>query len=388
MSRRSGRPHEKGPKSRAGTPLPPVVRAPVTAPPAPAASALGLDERAIREAARKRLRLRSPSKGTFSFPAIPGKVDAFAEQLLGVFAAIERPFGDRDRAAFRAALRQWLERGFAASPHARVQVTFNTHPTRHDVIQWKVERLLPAPEDRYRIDADAEPTGPPLLGQVPDARLLMLAKELGAPRDVSYLDVGAAIGRNTLPLARLGHPTDAIETIGAVADVLVELVGAEGLDVHVVRGDFWDREVPLPRAHYRLVCFSEIGDRLRGLTPVRALFRRLAEVLEPGGMALLHVFVARDGYLPDPVTRELAETVSCPLYTREELEDAAFGLPLALVSDESALAYERRYRAEWPPAPWYAAWAGGRTVFDLPEAEAAPVELRWLVYERIEVPAE
>jgi hypothetical protein len=120
---------------------------------------------------------------------------------------------------------------------------------------------------------------------------------------------------------------------------------------------------------------------MRGLTPVRGLFRRLADVLEPSGMALLGVFVTHAEYLPDPVSRELAENLSCPMYTREELEDAAFGLPLELVSDESVLLYEREHQDAWPPTAWYADWVSGQHVFELPDG-TPPVEMRWLVYRR------
>ncbi len=211
---------------------------------------------------------------------------------------------------------------------------------------------------------------------------MQLARELGSPRKVHYLDVGAGHGRNTLPLARLGHPTDAVEPIPEVAAVLEARVAAAGLAVRVVRGDFLDPAFPLPREKYHLVSLSEVGTQMRGLTPVRGLLRRLADVLEPSGVGLLHVFVARAGYLPGPVTREFAEAVSSPMYTREELEDAAFGLPLRLVSDESVRAYEQKHLgAAFPPAPWYPAWVSGQHVFDLPEGES-PVALRWLVYRR------
>ena len=326
-----------------------------------------LDPAVLREALRKRMTLHTPAEGAFLFPAIPGKVDELVDQVVGVFAAIRRPVGDEDRATLRAALLERLVTGFQESPHASVRVSYNTDEEHAGVVHWNVETFIPSAS--------------PLLVEVPDTRLLRLAAELGAPRDVSILDVGAGKGRNTLPLARLGYATDAVEPVAAVADILDERVRDEGLRVRVVRGDFWDRALYLPRPRYRLVCFSEIGSRLRGLTPVRGLFRRLADVLEPSGMALLGVFVTHAEYLPDPVTRELAENLSCPMYTREELEDAAFGLPLELVSDESVLLYEREHQDAWPPTGWYADWVSGQHVFDLPDG-TPPVEMRWLVYRR------
>jgi hypothetical protein len=118
------------------------------------------------------------------------------------------------------------------------------------------------------------------------------------------------------------------------------------------------------------------------MTPLRALFRRLGQVLEPSGVALVPMFVARPGYLPEPASREVAEARRSPVYTRDEVEAAAFGQSLELVSDDSALAYERAHGDPFPPAPWFEAWASGRHVFDLPAA-APPFELRWLVYRRV-----
>ena len=100
------------------------------------------------------------------------------------------------------------------------------------------------------------------------------------------------------------------------------------------------------------------------------------------GLALVPMFVARPGYLPEPASREVAEARRSPVYTRDEVEAAAFGQSLELVSDDSALAYERAHGDPFPPAPWFEAWASGRHVFDLPAA-APPFELRWLVYRRV-----
>jgi ectoine hydroxylase-related dioxygenase (phytanoyl-CoA dioxygenase family) len=317
--------------------------------------------------------------GEILLPALPGKVGELAQRVLATAAVAGRPFGESDAATFRQALAAHMVEQFGQSPHAWVHVKYGSDADDPTVLHWTVAPVV-LPEEAAYAD-DGEGKGPPLLGDVPDARLVQLAGTLGAPKEVTFLDVGAARGRNAVALARLGYPTVAVEPISEIAEALERRVAEERLAVEVVRGDFWDPGVSLPRSSYRLVSVTEPGTRLRGLTSVRALLRRLSQVLEPSGMALLHVFLARGDYVPDPATRELAEAMSSPVYTREELEDAAFGLPLELASDEDALAYEREHRASWPPAPWYEAWASGRHVFDL-EAAACPIELRWLVYRR------
>jgi len=342
-------------------------------------SRVELDPVALREAMQRRMTLHTPVEGAFLFPAVPGKVDDLVDQVVGVFASIRRPVGDEDRATLRAALLENLVNGFQASPHASVRVSYNTDEEQAGIVHWNVETFIPSDEAPYEIEGEG--SGPPLLAEVPDARLIRLAAELGAPRDVTILDVGAGKGRNTLPLARLGYPIDAVEPVAGAADVLDELVRKERLRVHIARGDFWDPAFELPRTHYRLVCFSAVGSRLRGLTPVRGLLRRLSDVLDPLGVGLLPVFVTHPDYVPDPVARELAENRSCPMYSREELEDAAFGLPLELVSDESVLTYEREHQDAWPPTSWYADWVSGQHVFELPGG-TPPVELCWRVYRR------
>jgi len=62
---------------------------------------------------------------------------------------------------------------------------------------------------------------------------------------------------------------------------------------------------------------------------------------------------------------------------------AAAGLPLTLVADDPTYEYEQEHLPDgaWPQTSWYAGWASGQDVFDLPR-EQCPIELRWLVYQK------
>ena len=89
--------------------------------------------------------------------------------------------------------------------------------------------------------------------------------------------------------------------------------------------------------------------------------------------------------IPDDVARQLSQVLWCCLFTRHDLEQASKGLPFERVADESAAEYERAHLPEgqYPSTGWYEGWCGGQDLFDLP-AERPPMELRWLVYRRVE----
>ena len=226
---------------------------------------------------------------------------------------------------------------------------------------------------------------PPLFGSHPDARLMALAASLGASRDVACLDVGAGTGRNTLPLARAGHPTDAIEPAPALASLLESAAKEQKLGVGVVRGSFLDRSLVLPRSKYRLIVLAETCSHFRDTKDLKAVFSRLSELLEPGCDGLINLLFDKGDYEPEEYARQLSQIVWCPIFTRPEIAEATEGLPLDLQSDLSQLAYEREHlpAAAWPPTSWYEWWVSGRDLFEIPfSAKPPPVELRWLTFRR------
>ena len=76
----------------------------------------------------------------------------------------------------------------------------------------------------------------------------------------------------------------------------------------MIRADFLAGRLPLPRAALRLVVLSGVCPHLRDVEMLTRLFRRLAGVVEPGGVALLNAFLAVDGYTPDPVVEQVSES--------------------------------------------------------------------------------
>jgi SAM-dependent methyltransferase len=210
-----------------------------------------------------------------------------------------------------------------------------------------------------------------------------LAKSLDASVECPVLDVGAGSGRNTLPLAKLGFSTDAVEVTPALARILREEAAKQHLKIQVFDGDVLDDSLPLPQNHYRLVVLAEVLSHFRSLDDVRRLFVKADKLLRAGGFLLFNSFVARAGYEPNQLTRQVSQLMWSCLFTDDELREASSGLSFELVSSEPACEYEKaRLPAQhWPPTAWFEAWSAGTALFDLP-MDKCPMQLRWFVYRK------
>jgi SAM-dependent methyltransferase len=210
-----------------------------------------------------------------------------------------------------------------------------------------------------------------------------LARSLGAVEDCPVLDVGAGSGRNTLPLARLGLRTDAVEITPTLVTALKEAAAKEQLQVRVFQGDILNESLPLPHNHYGMVVLAEVVSHFRSLEEMRHLFVLADKLLKSNGLLIFNSFVARDGYEPDNLARQVAQLMWSSLFTEEELRKAAAGLSFERLSSEPACEYEkaRLPAADWPPTGWFEAWSAGTGLFDLP-MDKCPMELRWLVYRK------
>lgn len=320
--------------------------------------------------------------GQVVLPALPSFVDLYTESLSTIFASVGRVFSPSEVEQLRGALKRELDAAFAVSPHSKIVVDYKTDPQPSTVLRYTVARREVTLGEEYA--GWVETREPPLFGAHADAKVLDLARSLGEPASVAVLDVGAGTGRNTIPLARSGFATDAVELAPALATVLREELKKTGVSARVFEGDALDAKLELPARHYRLVVLAEVvASHFTSVAQLRALFERAAEWLAPGGLLLFSAFVAVDGYEPDSLARELSELALCCMFKRKELDAAAKGLPFTKVSDESTHDYEREHldKSAWPPTGWFVEWSRGRDLFDVP-AEKSPLELRWLVYRR------
>jgi SAM-dependent methyltransferase len=336
----------------------------------------------LRQAILRKVPTRLFGKGELIMPAVPALVDYYVDLLNQTWRALGRIFSSEELDYLRKVMREQSEQAFALSPYSRLSVTYETDPLPKTSLTWTVNTRPSSIEAEYA-EWVATRT-PPLFGEHPDAKVMDLARTLGEPKDCPVLDVGAGTGRNTLPLARLGHQADAVEIAPALAQILRDEAQKESLNVTVYEGDVLDESIPVPHNHYRMMLLAEvIASHFRSTDQVKRLFAAADRILAPGGLLVFSAFVAHEGYKPDDFARQLSQVMWCCLFTKGQLQEAASGLPFELLSNESTLEYEKGSLPEtqWPPTGWYEAWCAGRDLFDLTPSKS-PMELRWLVYRK------
>lgn len=318
-------------------------------------------------------------------PAIPSLVDHHVDVLADHFASLGRPFSAPELANLRRILLEKSLEGFRASQYSNVFIRYHTVDDGSMRIEYAVAAATSSLAEEY--EHWVKTRTPPLFGASPDARVTAALEGL-AP-GAAVLDIGAGTGRNALPIARRGLDVIAVEAAPALADVLEAEAAKEGLAVRVVRADVLEAELPVPRAGCALAIASQVTSHFRGTGDLRVLLASMALALAQGGHALVTVFTTAGDYRPDRVAREVAQASWSTFFTADDVRTALAGLPLSLVSDEDALAFERAHQPadQWPPTGWYEMWAQGNDVFgsDAP----ASIVLRWMLFLRVpgEVPA-
>ncbi len=339
------------------------------------------DQVALLQALLRKSATRIEGKVTLRLPAVPALIDYYIPMIRSQWLGLGRRFDQQDLVVLRDALMAKAETAFVSSPFSMLSVFSVSDPYPKNTITWSMECRTLTLEERYQEWVRSHK--PPLFGQHADAKVMELAKSLSAFGECAVLDAGAGSGRNTLPLARLGLETDAVEITPALAKVLRKAIAKEKLKVRVFEGDILNESLPLPRNHYRMVVLAEVVSHFRSLDEVRRLFVLADKLLLSGGILVFNSFVARDGYQPDNLARQISQLMWSCLFTEEELREASAGTPFEVVSSEPACEYEKsRLPAEdWPPTGWFEAWSAGTGLFDLP-IDKCPMELRWLVYRK------
>lgn len=333
---------------------------------------------AAKDAMLRRFQTRAVLTGEIRLPAVPSMVDEYVSICSAVFAGLGKPFSDGELAHLKGVLEGQLAEAYAASTRSQIVISYNATvgPTLNYTVRAQWNSIAQAYENWL------ETRQPPLFGTEPDARVWQLSSEVADPASHRVLEIGAGTGRNALALARRGHPVDVVEMTPKFAEMLRADAVRDSLDVRVIVRDVFADAGDL-RNDYQLIVLSEVLTDFRSTQQLRSLFELAARCLAPGGLLVFNSFLAHDGYEPDAAAREFCQQVYSGLFTRDEMAVAAAGLPLQLLSDESAYDYEKAHLPEgaWPPTSWYADWASGLDAFRT-SREESPMELRWLVYER------
>jgi 2-polyprenyl-3-methyl-5-hydroxy-6-metoxy-1,4-benzoquinol methylase len=337
-----------------------------------------VDSLRLTESMARRLYRRSVVRGEITLPAAPGMLDEYLTMCDTLFSGVGRRFTAEQLAHLRSVLAEQLAIAYAASPRSTIVISYDapigTALNYHVKPQWST---VEATYENWIATRT-----PPLFGTEPDARVWALAHQADHPATHPVLDIGAGTGRNTLALARRGHPVDAVEMTPKFAEMIRADADRESLDVRVIARDVFATTADL-RRDYRLILLSEVVSDFRTTAQLRGVFELAAHCLARGGHLVFNTFVARQGYTPDTAARELGQQMYTSIFTQHEISAAAAGLPLDLIADDSVYDYEKTHLPDgaWPPTSWYAEWVSGQDVFDVAREEC-PIEMRWLVYQK------
>ena len=333
----------------------------------------------LRQALIRRVQRRATAKGEIHLPAVPGMLEDYVQLCDATFRTLGVEFSPEELAHLRGVLKSQLDEAFAISPRSDITITyespFGLAVNYHVKAQWFTV------EGAY--DNWVATREPPLFGTEPDARIWELATAATDPTAFRVLDIGAGTGRNSLALARRGHPVDAVEMSPKFAEILRAEAQREGLEVRVIERDVFATTDDL-RRDYDLILLSEVVSDFRTVQQVRGMFELAAQCLGPGGQLVFNIFLGKDGYVPDAAVRELGQQCYTSIFTYPEVTAASAGLPLELISDDSVYDYEKSHvpAESWPPTSWYENWVSGIDVFEM-DRELSPIELRWLVYRKV-----
>jgi len=330
----------------------------------------------------RRLYRRSVVTGQITVPAVPSMIDEYVKMCDNFFAVAGVQRTAEQFAQLKTVLETELAKAYTASSRSNIVISFNA--PFGITMNYRVTTESVTIGGAY--DGWVATREGPLFGTEPDARVWALACETADPPTFPVLDIGAGTGRNTLALARRGHPVDAVELSTKFADIIRTETERESLDVRVMHGDVFETMDGV-RSDYRLIVASEVVPDFRTTQELRGMLELATDCLAPGGCLVFNAFLARAGYAPDDAARELGQQCNTMIFTRDEMSAAADQLPLDLIADDPAYEYEKAHlpEAAWPPTAWFADWACGLDVFDV-ERDESPIELRWLVYQKAFVP--
>jgi len=337
----------------------------------------------LAQALRHKLKNLTGAMGEVVMPCVPAMIDEHLNLVIGVMKGLGQTLSDEQIQSLKSSLSTHLAEGFRASPHARLSVKFSPpSPTEGLTSGLKITANIHTSSLEEKYDGWVKNRNGPLFGPHADAKIIDVAATFPDKEQAPILDVGAGPGRNTFPLARQGHPVDAVELTSVFAQKLLATAESEALPVRIFQGNILDPNLNLPASYYKLAVVSEVISHFRNINQVRILLAKLSAGLESGGLLLFNVFLPIEGYEPDETVRQMSEVVWSYLLTRDELKLAMAGLPLEILSEESVYEYEQAHLPQeaWPPTGWFISWATGRNIF--PFAATPPVELRWVLCRR------
>ncbi len=343
----------------------------------------GDPETLLREAFDKKLRASIALEGTLQLPCLPALAARYETLIVELFSLLGQAPSPEERSQLQQQLTETLTQGFEQSPRRYLNLSYQlVNPEQGIAGGIGLNMSLTSPPEAQQSFMFANQSR---FGRYPDAKAMTLAASLGEAAEVSVLDIGAGIGRNSLPLAKRGHPVAAVVTNSEAGNQLQQMARSRHLSVHLLPGDFLDH--PGVTGDYRLAIAPEVLPHLRSPQAMAHFFGQSRRVLAPTGRLLLGAFLAKPGYSPKAEVRELAQACGCNFVTQPELENILEQVGFRLESQESVVAYESRHlpAAAWLPSESFLTWATGQELF--PGLIAPPIAFYWLCCVREDTPS-
>jgi 2-polyprenyl-3-methyl-5-hydroxy-6-metoxy-1,4-benzoquinol methylase len=323
-------------------------------------------------------------KAEIYLPCIPSMLNEYLKLTEDILRLFGQDCNTEQQESLQKLLANSLEKGFNISPHTRLILSYIPADSQKGLasgITFSANVQIESVADKYNTWPQIRPE--PLFGSHPDAKVIEIAASLGEPATVPILDVGAGTGRNSLPLAKLGHSVDAIELTPIFAEKLSAAATVENLPIKVTNGDILDPLLRMKAYRYKLIICCEVLSHFREPEQIRLFLGKMCDAVISGGKLLFSVFLTAEGYEPDAMARQMSELSWSFFITSEELRESIEGLPLEIISIEPVIEYEQKRlpAGAWPPTPWFEHWASGRDLF--PIQQQPPVELYWILLQRL-----
>ncbi|AFY68800.1 Methyltransferase type 11 [Thalassoporum mexicanum PCC 7367] len=331
------------------------------------------------------------ARGKLQLPCVPALKARYVQKVIALANLLEKPLTSAQVEELETAIAQELAKGFQASQHSQLLISFQPNPKSVEQLDFKItcqiaslaEFYEAALKDNFATDSDQlDRLETSVFGKHANARVLDLLPELGDPETTTILDIGAGSGRNALPLARSGYAVDAIELADTFCQQLQQQAKTENLPLSIIQGNILDPLLRPKLNHYALAILSELLVHFRDADQARLALAKACDAVSKSGLVLFNIFLCRPDYQPTIADRQVAQVAQSFFLTPAELESVMDGLPLELVDRHSVFDYERDRlpSSAWPPSPWFINWATGRLLFDL---EPPPISLQWLLCRRI-----
>ncbi|CAD5936766.1 Ubiquinone biosynthesis O-methyltransferase [Planktothrix tepida] len=337
------------------------------------------DQNLIEKALLLKVKRLTSARGQLVLPCAPALLDEYMSQFNALLIALGQNFTPDELNGLRQLVERKLNEGYQASPHARLVFKYEPpDPTQGltSGLKITVTTEVASLENKYQRWLTTREG--PLFGSHPDAKLMAVASDLSDPARSPILDIGAGVGRNTLPLARKGHPVDAVELTPDFAQIIAKEAKENNLPIRVIQSNILNPALVLPANYYRLALIAEVISHFRNLEDVQTLLTKVCDAVVPGGLILFNTFITHDNYEPNNKVREMGQIQWSYLITRPEINLLLKSLPLELISDESVYEYERAHLPPeaWPPTNWFEHWSQGRDIIPI---QNPPISLRWLL---------